>query len=157
MTTDDDATPEDPIQPDHIVQAGGLADAGFGLPSAPAGGGHDDPLAALLGGDAGLDFGALMEQAANLQSQLLAAQQETAHSVVEGVAGGGAVKVEVTGAWEFQKVTIAPSAVDPDDVDMLQDLVLAALHDAAQRIEELQEGAVDLKGLGLGDLFGGGN
>ncbi|MCU1357068.1 MAG: hypothetical protein JWM89_2486, partial [Acidimicrobiales bacterium] len=48
-------------------------------------------------------------------------------------------------------------AVDPDDVEMLQDLVLAALHDAAERIEELQAGSVDLKGLGLDGLFGGGS
>ena len=152
MSTDDDT----PIQPDHVVHGYGLADGPLdgphGEPSA------EDPLAALLGGgDAGIDFGALMETASNLQAQLIAAQQETAHSVVEGVAGGGAVRIEVTGGWEFRKVTIAPGAVDPDDVEMLQDLVLAALHDAAERIEELQADSVDLKGLGLGGLLGGGS
>jgi len=104
----------------------------------------------------GLDMGALFEQAAKMQEQLLAAQQEAADTVVEGVAGGGVVKVSVTGAMEFRSVEIDPSAVDPDDVEMLQDLVLAALHDATAQVLQLQGGSVDLGGLDLGGLLGGG-
>lgn len=113
----------------------------------------DEPfdLGELLGGG-GLDLGNLMEQAAQMQAQLAAAQEEAAATVLEGVAGGGAVRVEVTGTGAFQSVKIDPSAVDPDDVEMLEDLVLAALHDATARIQELQG-----QGLGgLGDLLGGG-
>ena len=74
-----------------------------------------------------------------------------AQTVVEGVAGGGVVKVTVTAAMDFQSITISPDAVDPDDVEMLQDLVLAALHDAVDQVQELQSGAlggVDMGGLG---------
>jgi DNA-binding YbaB/EbfC family protein len=151
MSTDDTPTP---IQPDGIVQAGGLAD---GPEDEHVGGAETDPLAALLGGGSGgsggLDFGALMEQASSMQAQLLAAQEHVAETVVEGVAGGGAVKISVTGGWEFQSVAISPDAVDPSDIDMLQDLVLAALSDAASRIGELQQQSMDLGG--LGGLLGG--
>jgi len=98
------------------------------------------------------DLGSLMAQAQQMQEQLAAAQAEVAEQVVQGQAGGGAVRVEVTGAMEFRSVTIDPSAVDPDDVEMLQDLVLAALHDATNQVNELQQGLAS--GLGLGGLLG---
>lgn len=103
----------------------------------------DDPfdLGALLGGG-GLDLGSLMEQASQMQQQMAEAQAAAAGTVLEGAAGGGAVKVTVTGTGEFQSVRIDPGAVDPDDVAMLEDLVLAALHDATARIQELQAGAM---------------
>ncbi|MDQ6696064.1 MAG: YbaB/EbfC family nucleoid-associated protein [Actinomycetota bacterium] len=105
-------------------------------------------------------MGALFAQASKMQEQLVAAQQEAAESLVEGVAGGGVVRISVSGTMEFQSVTIDPSAVDPDDVEMLQDLVLAALHDAVTQVGELQQGSMglgglDLGGLDLGDLLGG--
>ena len=113
-----------------------------------------DPLADLLGGG-GLDFGALMEQASNVQAQMLAAQQQAAATEVEGVAGGGAVRIVVTGAMEPRSVVIDPAAVDPDDVDMLQDLVLAALRDAVERVNSLQSESIGLGGLDISGLFGG--
>jgi len=147
-----------PIQPDAVVQSSGLTDAA--RQPRPSDDDLDDPLAALLGGGpagpGGLDLGALMAQASNMQDQLLAAQERAQETVVEGVAGGGAVKIEVTGGFEFRSVTIAPEAVDPEDVEMLQDLVLAALHDAVEQVQELQSGGLDLGGLDLGGLLGGG-
>ncbi len=102
------------------------------------------------------DLGGLMAQAQQMQQTLLAAQAEAAEQVVEGQSGGGAVRIEVSGAMEFRSVTIAAEAVDPDDVDMLQDLVLAALHDATAKVNELQQGVTDSLGLGGGGGLGAG-
>jgi DNA-binding YbaB/EbfC family protein len=99
------------------------------------------------------DFGSLLGQA----QQMMAATQEAAAEVVEGVAGGGAVRIRVNGRFEFQSVTIAPAAIDPDDASMLEDLVLAALNDAAAKIAARQQEALGgLGGLGgLSGLLGG--
>jgi DNA-binding YbaB/EbfC family protein len=83
-----------------------------------------------------------------MQQQLMDAQQTAAAQVVEGRAGGGVVTVTVTGGLEFRDVTIDPAVVDPEDVEMLQDLVLAAVRDAVTRANELNRQA--LGGLGLG-------
>ncbi len=99
------------------------------------------------------DLSQLMAQAQQMQEQLLAAQAEAAEQVVQGQAGGGVVRVEVTGSMEFRSVTIDPAAVNPDDVEMLQDLVLAALHDAMARVGDIQQGVTS--GLGLGGGLGG--
>ena len=111
-------------------------------------------LSALLGGGAGgMDFGGLMEQA----QAMLAGAQEAAAEVVEGSSGGGMVRIEVDGAMNFHSVTIDKSVVNPDDVEMLNDLVLAALRDAATQIQEGQSdamGGMDLDG--LGGMLGGG-
>lgn len=102
----------------------------------------------------------LLKQAQKMQQQLIEAQQQASAQTVVGVAGGGVVRVEVTGAMEFRSVKIDPSAVDPDDVEMLEDLVLAAIHDAVAKAQELSQqamGGLDLGALGggLGGLFGG--
>jgi nucleoid-associated protein EbfC len=101
--------------------------------------------------DQPFDLNDLLSQAMQMQEQLAAAQEEVAHAVLEGQAGGGAVSIEVTGAMEFRAVRIRPEAIDPDDVELLQDLVLAALHDAVRRIAELQQQSVGP----LGDVLGG--
>ena len=93
----------------------------------------------------------LMKQAQKMQEQLMEAQAAAAEQVVEGQAGGGVVKVTVTGGMEFQSVHIDPDAVDPDDVAMLEDLVLAAIHDPIGKVNELSQqamGGLDLGGLG---------
>ncbi len=135
-----------------VPPSSGLPDDGIELSGMQS---NPDGIEALLGADGGLDFGALMEQAGAMQAQMLAAQQEMANQTVEGVAGGGAVRINVSGGFEFQSVVIDPSAVDPADVEMLQDLVLAALNDAIGKVNGLQAGAVDLSGMGLDGLFGG--
>ena len=90
----------------------------------------------------------LMKQAQKMQQQLLAAQEELAQTTVEGTAGGGLVTATLTGAGELTALTIAPDAVDPDDVETLQDLVVAALRDA-------QRAANDLAASTMGPVTGG--
>jgi nucleoid-associated protein EbfC len=97
------------------------------------------------------DMGDLLKQAQKMQEQLMEAQAAAAEQMVEGQAGGGVVKVTVTGGMEFKSVTIDPDAVDPDDVAMLEDLVLAAIHDAVGKVNDLSQqamGGLDMGGLG---------
>lgn len=107
----------------------------------------------------GFDLGGLLEQAQAMQAQMEAAQAAQAETVLEGSAGGGKVTVQMTGAGAFVAVSIAPDVVDPDDVEILEDLVLAALRDAGEKVMELQEesmGEVGMPDLGsLGGLLGG--
>ncbi|MCP5029005.1 MAG: YbaB/EbfC family nucleoid-associated protein [Actinomycetia bacterium] len=93
-----------------------------------------------------------------MQEQFATAQNEAASTVITGKAGGGAVTIDVTGELDFQSVHIDPAAVDPDDVSMLEDLVLAALRDAADQLDEIQSGGMgglDLGGLDLGGMMAG--
>jgi DNA-binding YbaB/EbfC family protein len=103
-----------------------------------------------MGEPGGFDLGGLLQQAQAMQQRLLEAQAAAAEKEVEGESGGGVVQVRVTGGLEFRSVEIDPKAVDPSDVDMLEDLVLAAIHDAVARAKELNESAMG--GLDLGDL-----
>ena len=74
-----------------------------------------------------------MKMIQQMQSRLEKIQRELAETIVEGTAGGGVVTVQVTGAREFHGIKIDPSAVDPDDVEMLEDLITAAVQDAMAR------------------------
>jgi DNA-binding YbaB/EbfC family protein len=103
------------------------------------------PDLAALGGDA---LGGLLEQA----QQMMAAQAEAAEREVEGAAGGGMVRIRATGTGQVLGVTIAPEVVDPDDVAMLEDLVLAALLDVNAQLAVIQRDAMGP----LGDVFGAG-
>ncbi|HUP85193.1 MAG TPA: YbaB/EbfC family nucleoid-associated protein [Acidimicrobiales bacterium] len=94
----------------------------------------------------------MLASAQQMQQQLLDAQAKAAELVVEGQAGGGVVRVRVTGGLDFQQVTIDPSVVDPSDIDMLQDLVLAAVRDALAKVNDLNQDAMGA----LGGLAGGG-
>lgn len=81
----------------------------------------------------------MMKQVKKMQEQMLKAQEELGTKTVEGSAGGGVVTVTATGHRKVTAITIKPEAVDPDDVDMLQDLVLAAVNDALTKAEQLAE------------------
>ena len=108
------------------------------------------------------DMNALLKQAQQMQQQLMEAQAAAAEQVYEGQSGGGAVKLRVTGGMDFQSVEIDPAAVDPDDVEMLQDLVLAAVRDAVGKVDAGSRAVLgdlgdvgELGGLGgLGGLLG---
>lgn len=81
---------------------------------------------------------ALMRQAQKMQEEALKAQEEVDSAEVEGISGGGLVKVVVTGNKAPVSINIDPSVVDPDDVEMLEDLVLAALNDAGTKADKLR-------------------
>lgn len=81
---------------------------------------------------------ALMRQAQKMQEEALKAQEEVDNAEVEGTSGGGLVKVVVTGNKAPVSINIDPSVVDPDDVEMLEDLVLAALNDAGTKADKLR-------------------
>ena len=84
----------------------------------------------------------LQKMAQQMQQEMLRVQTELESTIVDGSAGGGVVRATVTGKQELVSVTIDPSAVDPDDVEMLEDLVLAALHDAVRKIGEAQQSSL---------------
>jgi nucleoid-associated protein EbfC len=97
----------------------------------------------------------MMQQVQKMQKDMEAAQEELKHEIVEASAGGGMVTVKVSGDLEIKGVTIDPSAVDPEDVEILADMVLAAVNEALRMAQELAErriggatGGLDLGGLG---------
>jgi len=94
----------------------------------------------------------LMKQAQKMQQQMLAAQQQLAETEVSGTAGGGLVTATVTGAGEVLNVKIDPKAVDPDDVESLEDLVVAALRDASRAASALAEQTMGPLTAGMGGL-----
>ncbi len=79
----------------------------------------------------------MMQQAQELQARLAKAQEELAEATVEATAGGGAVTVIVTGQQQVKSIKIAPEAINPDDVEMLEDLVLAAINEGLAKSQEL--------------------
>ena len=96
-----------------------------------------------------MNINKMMQQAQALQNQM---QAELEALKVEGLAGGGLVRIEMSGSKEVLSVRVDPSAVDPSDVETLQDLVLAALRDASRQVDE----AVKKKTSGmLGGMLGG--
>ena len=102
----------------------------------------------------GLDMNALLKQAQQMQAEMAKAQEELASEVVEASAGGGMVTVKVTGALEVREIRIDPEAIDPEDPDMLQDLVLAAVNEALRSAQELAASRMGAATGGLGGLGG---
>ena len=107
----------------------------------------------------------LFQQVQQMQADMAAAQDALAEATTEGSAGGGMVKVVVTGTGDVQSVHISPDVVDPDDVEMLEDLVVAAVVEATRQAQELAAqklsgatGGLDLNSMlgGLGGLLGPG-
>ena len=99
----------------------------------------------------------MMRQVQQMQEQMMAAQAALAETTVEGSAGGGMVTAKATGTGDLVAITIAPEVVDPDDIEMLQDLVVAAVTEATRAAQALQSdsmgaatGGLDLSAFGLG-------
>jgi DNA-binding YbaB/EbfC family protein len=98
----------------------------------------------------------MLRQVQKMQQEMAQAQEALKHEEVEASAGGGMVKVKVSGDLHVKAVTIAPDAIDPDDPELLQDMVLAAVNEGLRAAQELQQeklgglaGGMDLGSLGL--------
>ncbi|MCO5314917.1 MAG: YbaB/EbfC family nucleoid-associated protein [Solirubrobacterales bacterium] len=87
----------------------------------------------------GMNMNAILKQAQEMQSQMLAAQEALKDEEVEASAGGGMVKVRISGELEIREITIDPDAVDPEDVEMLSDMVQAAVNEAIRSAQQLAE------------------
>ena len=92
----------------------------------------------MPGGGGGIDP-SMLRQAQELQDQLAAAQEELKAATVEATVGGGVVTVELGGDHRLRRVHIDPDVLDPDDPEMLQDLVLAAVNEAADKLDALEQ------------------
>jgi len=105
------------------------------------------------GGPGGFDMNALMKQAQQRQSEMLKAQEELKDEIVEASAGGGMVKVKMSGDLELREIVIDPEAIDPEDPEMLAEMVQAAVNEALRSAQEL---ASSKMGAATGGLGGGG-
>jgi nucleoid-associated protein EbfC len=99
------------------------------------------------------DMNKMMEQMQQMQTQMQQAQEDLKHETVEATAGGGMVKVTATGAGEIKEIVIDPKAIDPDDPEMLADMVTAAVNEALRSSQSLVESKL---GPALGGLHGRG-
>ncbi len=105
-------------------------------------------------GFGGGNMGNLMKQAQKMQKDMEKMQDELKERSVEATAGGGAIKVTVTGKKEIQEIIINPEVVDPDDVEMLQDLIMAAVNEALRKAEEMVNSEMSKITGGMGGLGG---
>ena len=104
-----------------------------------------------------MDMNKMLQQVQDMQAQMARAQEELAKETVEASAGGGMVTVKATGALEITEIKISPEAIDPDDPELLADMVLAAVNEALRSAQSLAESKLGsamggLKGLGLPGL-----
>lgn len=104
------------------------------------------------GGFGGGNMQNLMKQAQKMQQEMAKAQEELENAEVTGSAAGGLVEVRVNGKNEFLGISIKPEAVDPDDVEMLEDLITAAMNDAKAKADELSKNNMGAFGA-MGSMF----
>ena len=110
----------------------------------------------------GVNMNQIMQQAKKMQEQLAQAQDKAKELEVSASAGGGMVKVVASGDMQLKSIAIDPEALDPDDVELLQDMILAAVNDALNSASEAANsevasatglGGMDLGGMGIPGLF----
>ena len=107
-----------------------------------------------FGGFGGPNMQQLMRQAQKMQDQMLKAQEELDEKVYEASAGGGMVSCKVSGKRELLELSIKPEAVDPDDMEMLQDMIIAAVNEALREGEKVREETMGkMAPAGMGGLF----
>jgi len=109
------------------------------------------------GGPGGFDVNALMKQAQQMQAEMLEAQEKLKDEVVEASAGGGMVKVKMGGDMTLREIVIDPEAIDPEEAELLQEMVQAAVNEglrAAQELASSKMGGIAGGGGDLGGLLG---
>ncbi len=106
-------------------------------------------------GGGGMNMNSMLARAQKMQADMAAAQAEVEAAEVEAAAGGGAVTVRANGAKQILKVSISPEAVDPDDIEMLEDLITAAVNEALNKADELMKQKMGgiTGGMDLGGMF----
>jgi len=100
----------------------------------------------------GMDMNKMLQQVAQMQEQMAKAQEELAGETVDASVGGGMVTVTATGAGEIQAIKISPEAIDPDDPETLEDLVLAGVNQALKNAQDLMQSRLGGAMGGLGGL-----
>ena len=108
-----------------------------------------------MGGFGGMNLNNLMKEAKKMQADMEKSQAELATKEFEASAGGGAVNVKVTGDKTIKEIKIKPEVVDPEDVEMLEDVILLALNDAFRQVDEKTESTMGqfTKGMNIPGLF----
>lgn len=91
-----------------------------------------------MGGFGGMNINQLMKEAKKMQSEMEKSQEELVSKEFDATAGGGAVYVKVTGGKEIKEITIKKEVIDPDDVEMLQDLILTCVNEALRKVDSAQ-------------------
>jgi DNA-binding YbaB/EbfC family protein len=99
-----------------------------------------------------MDMNKMLQQVQEMQAQMAKAQEELANERVEASSGGGMVRVTATGAGEVVEIKIDKSAIDPDDPEMLEDMVLAAVNEALHNAQDLMQSKLGGAVGGLGNL-----
>ena len=91
-----------------------------------------------MGGFGGMNINNLMKQAKKMQEEMQKSQEELSSKEVDSTAGGGAISVKVTGEKVIKEIKIKPDVVDPDDVEMLEDLILTCVNEALRKVDSAQ-------------------
>jgi nucleoid-associated protein EbfC len=105
-------------------------------------------------GPGGMDMGQMLKQVQQMQAEMMKAQEQLKDEVVEASAGGGTVKVKMSGDLVLQEVTIDPEALDPEDAEVLAEMVMAAVNEAIRSAQELATQRMGGITGGLGGLGG---
>ncbi len=104
-------------------------------------------------GMGGMNMNNLMKQAQKMQKQMQEKQEELAERTLEMTSGGGAVKVIITGKKEIKELKLNPDVVDPEDVEMLEDLIMSAVNEAIRQVEEMYNNEMGKMSGGMGMGF----
>jgi DNA-binding YbaB/EbfC family protein len=107
-------------------------------------------------GPGGMDMGQMLKQVQQMQAEMMKAQEQLKDEIVEASAGGGTVKVKMSGDLVLREVRIDPEAIDPDDAEVLADMVMAAVNEAIRAAQELATERMGGIAGGLGGLGGPG-